>query len=154
MKYIFDLYWFNHGGRARLNIQDEDFQTAPDGGWANWTARHNVKYMLDMIADGEDFMLVGDKATLKGQARNAGKRNTRCMVGAEVLLLDSAGYKLGFPPPGNEPCVFRLCASSEERRAMCDQLLIQDAILYLNDKRTSHHFWNQKRKNRYLKLLG
>ncbi len=64
MKYIFDLYWFNHGGGGRNGIAAADYQTTPPGGWGNWTARHNVTYMTDMIAQRQDFTLMGVVSTL------------------------------------------------------------------------------------------
>ncbi|MEP6502229.1 MAG: hypothetical protein ABJD97_02785 [Betaproteobacteria bacterium] len=148
MKYIFELYWFNHGGDGRNGITAADYQTTPPGGWNNWTAQHNVDYMAQMVVNGEHFILLGDLRTLRGQARNAGQANTRCMVGAEVLLLLSAGYACTGPNIGDGPDVI-LRFTHPGGNVTVDPQLAADAALHLNDKATSHHFWTVQRKALY-----
>ena len=152
VKYIFDLYWFNSGGQRALNLSPSDYQDEPPGGWENWTAAHNVDFMVREIGRGESFMLVGDLATLRGQARNAGRPKTRCMVGAEVLLLRSAGYGIGYPPPGaNANYVLRFDAP---KNPAVDASLVADAKLYLNSKSQAALFWTPQRKETFRNVIG
>lgn len=157
MKYIFDLYWFTHGGGKTLGIKPSDYQDEPPRGWENWTAKWNVDYMLKMIDQKESFMLVGDLETLRGQAKNAGNPNTRCMVGAEVLLLVSAGYRFYYPPPpefgGNQFYIRRFDPTHNNARED-HQRIIEDACKYLSNKGNSHEFWIDERKSEYMKILS
>lgn len=156
MKYIFDLYWFNNGGSKVLGITPKDYQDEPPGGWQNWTAKWNVGYMLRMIQQKESFMLVGALDALRGQARNAGNPDTRCMVGAEVLLLVSAGYGIFYPPPvefgGKQDYI---CRFDPKNKARGDhQSIVNDACKYLSDKKDSHKFWIEQRKQEYMTILS
>jgi hypothetical protein len=155
MKYIFDLYWFNNGGKDLFGITPKDYQDEPLGGWQNWTAQWNVDYMLRMIGQKESFMLVGDLHTLRGQAKNAGSPNTRCMVGAEVLLLVSAGYGSFYPPlpefGGKKHYIRRFDPKNKARDD--HQSIVNDACKYLSGKKNSHHFWLEQRKQEYMTIL-
>jgi hypothetical protein len=153
VKYIFDLYWFNSGGSTALNLQPADYQAVPQGGWGNWTPTHNVDWMKSRIALSEDFMLVGDILTLKGQATNAGNGQTRCMVGAEVLLLLSAGYKVGIPPhPRQNQC---LCLFQAPKNPVpVDPILEADAKQHLVSNTAAGNFWTVRgRKAQYTQML-
>ena len=157
MKYIFDLYWFNNGGKDLLGITPNDYQDEPPEGWGNWTAEWNVNYMLRMIEQKESFMLVGNLNTLRGQAKNAGNPGTRCMVGAEVLLLVSAGYGSFYPPPpefgGNKHLIRRFDPKSNSPRDD-HQSIVNDACKYLTHKQDTHNFWIEPRKQEYMTILN
>jgi hypothetical protein len=96
-------------------------------------------------------MLVGDLETLRGQARNAGNPNTRCMVGAEVLLLVSAGYRWSYPKEK-----YHVLELKHSGKSPYDdhQSIIDDAVKYLSNKGDSHNFWIEKRKQEYMKILN
>lgn len=100
-------------------------------------------------------MLVGDLEALRGQARNAGNPGTRCMVGVEVLLLVSAGYR-SYPLPefeGQEYYIRRFDPKSDLPRDD-HQSIISDACKYLSDKQGSHEFWTGPRKQEYMTILN
>ena len=154
LKYIFDLYWYNHNSK-RLNIRESDYLPTPEGGWDNWTALYNVEFMLDMIELHTDFALAGNIDTLMGQARNAGKKaNTRAMVGVEVLLLKSAGYTVLKPTVSQmkRGVVAILKAPPAHSLKKVDENLIKDSIK-LTDKREAANFWTSQRKKLYFDIL-
>ncbi len=47
MKYIFDVAWFEKVGKQALNLNPDDYEPEPKGGWQNWVLKESLVYVND-----------------------------------------------------------------------------------------------------------
>ncbi len=151
MKYIFDVAWFENTGRQALDLNPADYEPMPRGGWQNWTLKQNLVYINEMVEQGMEFTLVGDIEELREQAKNAGNGETRCAIGAIVLILYKTGFTV-YRPDEDKP--FHLLRFELESESAIPYEFEIDAIDSLSDAKTAGKFWSQgERKPEYNYML-